>query len=240
VSSDSQTAKPGGSAAPPPSSFARVRRLGKRGAYDLPTVYAILDAATHCHVAHVVSGRPVALPTLHWRHGNRLYWHGNAGSRMLAHNARPGEVCVTATIIQGFVLARSGFNHSVNYRSAMCFGTPSEVATPKAKAAALKHFLEHWFPGRWDTLRPPTRKELAATRVFSIALTEASAKIREGGPHDPDDDVAWPTWAGVIPLVTRAEAAVAADDYAGTNAPPVLASVTASGAVLVPERTQRR
>jgi nitroimidazol reductase NimA-like FMN-containing flavoprotein (pyridoxamine 5'-phosphate oxidase superfamily) len=217
-----------------------VRRLGKRGAYDLETVHAILDAATHCHVAHVVGGRPVALPTLHWRHGNSLYWHGNAASRMLEHNADGGEVCVTATIIQGFVLARSGFNHSVNYRSAMCFGKPTEVEAPADKAAALEHFLEHWFPGRWATLRPPTRKELAATRVFWIELSEASAKIREGGPHDPAEDIAWPTWAGVLPLVTQAQPAVAADDYVGAQTAPVLASVAAPGAVHVPAQSKRR
>lgn len=239
MTSRSKLDNPDRAKTPPPSSFTRVRRLGKRGAYDIETVHAILDAATHCHVAHVVAGRPVALPTLHWRHGDRLYWHGNAASRMLSQNAKAGEVCVTATIIEGFVLARSGFNHSVNYRSAMCFGTPAEVTAPKAKASALEHFLEHWFPGRWATLRPPTRKELAATRVFSIVLSEASAKIREGGPHDPEEDVAWPTWAGVIPLATQAQAAVAADDYVGTHPPPTLASVGAPGAVLVPAPPQR-
>jgi nitroimidazol reductase NimA-like FMN-containing flavoprotein (pyridoxamine 5'-phosphate oxidase superfamily) len=211
-----------------PSAFTRVRRLGKRGAYDPATVYAILDAATHCHVAHVIDGRPVALPTLHWRHEDRLYWHGNAAGRMLRENARASEVCVTATIIEGFVLARSGFNHSVNYRSAMCFGIPSEVTVPSAKDAALRHFLEHWFPGRWATLRPPTRKELAATRVFSIPLDEASAKIREGGPHDPPDDVDWPTWAGVIPLMTRAGLAHAAADFRGKQPAPRLAGIASA------------
>jgi len=207
----------------PPSAFTRVKRLGKRGAYDLKTVFAILDAATHCHVAHVIDGRPVALPTLHWRHADRLYWHGNAASRMLGENARRSEVCVTATIIDGFVLARSGFNHSVNYRSAMCFGTPEEVADPADKNRALEHFLEHWLPGRWKTLRPATRKELAATRVFSLALDEASAKIREGGPHDPPEDVEWPTWAGVLPLAMHAGAPIPAEDFHGRQPPPRLA-----------------
>jgi len=206
----------------PRSAFTRVRRLPNRGAYDAATLYAILDAATHCHVAHVVDGRPIATPTLHWRHGDRLYWHGSAGSRMLKANAAGGAVCVTATLIDGFVLARSGFNHSINYRCAMCFGTPSEITDPEAKSAALEHFLEHWLPGRWATLRPPTRKELAATRVLSMLLDEASAKIRDGGPHDPPADVSWPTWAGVIPLTTRAGVPVAAEDYRGTLSPPRL------------------
>ena len=221
--------KPARPAAPkgPPSSFTRVRRLAKRGVYESEAIYSILDEATHCHVAHIIDGRPVAIPTLHWRHGDHLYWHGNAASRMLGTNAAGGEVCVTVTIIEGFVLARSGFNHSINYRSVMCFGAPAEVIDPKQKSVALEHFLEHWLPGRWATLRPPTRKELAATRVFSIPLSEASAKIREGGPHDPPADARWPTWAGVIPLVTRAEEPIIAEDYTGRHRAPRLAHVRA-------------
>jgi uncharacterized protein len=205
-----------------PTQFTRVRRLSKRGAYDAASIYAVLDAATHCHVAHVIDGRPVATPTLHWRHEDRLYWHGSAASRMLGANAAGGAVCVTATLIDGFVLARSGFNHSMNYRSAMCFGHPAEVTDPQAKSAVLEHFLERWFPGRWATLRPPTRKELGATRVLFMPINEASAKIREGGPHDPPDDLPWPTWAGVIPLVTEALSPVAAEDYHGTLSAPKL------------------
>lgn len=225
MSSRKPTSSTAQSPSPPPSAFTRVRRLPKRGAYDAAAIHAILDAATHCHVAHVIGGRPVAIPTLHWRHGRRLYWHGSAASRMLAANSVGDEVCVTVTIIEGFVLARSGFNHSINYRSVMCFGKPAETIDPKEKSAALEHFLEHWLPGRWSTLRPPTRKELGATRVFSIALDEASAKIREGGPHDPEADASWPTWAGVIPLVTRAGAPLIADDYTGALPAPRLASI---------------
>jgi nitroimidazol reductase NimA-like FMN-containing flavoprotein (pyridoxamine 5'-phosphate oxidase superfamily) len=210
-----------------PTTFTRVRRLSKRGAYDAATIYSILDAATHCHVAHVIDGRPVATPTLHWRHGNRLYWHGSAASRMLGANAAGGAVCVTATLIDGFVLARSGFNHSMNYRSAMCFGIPTEITDPVAKSEALQDFLEHWLPGRWATLRPPTRKELAATRVLSMPIAEASAKVREGGPHDPAADVSWPTWAGVLPLVMQAETPIPAPDYAGAFSPPRLAGLNA-------------
>ena len=225
MSSGKRKAPPSTAPKGPPSAFTRVRRLAKRGAYEAEAIYAILDKATHCHIAHVIDGRPVAIPTLHWRHGDHLYWHGNAASRMLGTNAGGGEVCVTVTIIEGFVLARSGFNHSINYRSVMCFGKPSEVTDHKQKSVALEHFLEHWLPGRWATLRPPTSKELNATRVFSIPLSEASAKIREGGPHDPPPDVGWPTWAGVIPLVTRAGEPIAADDYQLKHAPPRLSHV---------------
>jgi nitroimidazol reductase NimA-like FMN-containing flavoprotein (pyridoxamine 5'-phosphate oxidase superfamily) len=205
-----------------PRPFARVRRLKDRGAYDPETVYAIFDAATHCHIAHVIDNRPVAMPTLHWRRGDRLYWHGSTASRMINANRAGGEVCVTATLMDGFVLARCGFNHSANYRSAMCFGTPEEIDDTAAKSAALEHFMEHWFPGRWPTLRPPTRKELAATSVMSLPITEASAKLRDGGPHDAAADLAWPVWAGVVPLAVRPGAPIAAADYAGNAKAPVI------------------
>ena len=214
--------------------FTRVRRLKNRGSYDVATIHAIFDAATHCHVAHVVDGRPVATPTLHWRHEDRLYWHGSTASRMLNANRAGGEVCVTATLIDGFVMARCGFNHSVNYRSAMCFGVPEEITDAGARLAALEQFMEHWFPGRWATLRPPTRKELAAACVMSLPITEASAKVREGGPHDSSRDLAAPVWAGVIPLALRAGKPVPAEDYTGAARPPRVARLapalkTASG-----------
>lgn len=197
-----------------------MRRLGERGTYDRETIHAILDAATHCHVAHVVEGRPVATPTLHWRHEDRLYWHGSVASRMLNAHRGGGAVCVTATLIDGFVMARSGFHHSANYRSVMCFGTPEEVVDPAGKLAALERFMEHWFPGRWSTLRPPTRKELAATCVMSLPLTEASAKLRTGGPKDAAADLASPVWAGVIPLELKAGRPVPSPDFVGTAKPP--------------------
>lgn len=203
-----------------PPAFSRVRRLRDRGAYDRETIHAILDAATHCHVAHVVDGRPVATPTLHWRHEDRLYWHGSVASRMLTTHRGGGEVCVTATLIDGFVMARSGFHHSANYRSVMCFGTPEEVVDPAGKLAALEQFMEHWFPGRWASLRPPTRKELAATCVMSLPLTEASAKLRTGGPKDAVADLASPVWAGVIPLELAAGRPVPSYDFTGTAKPP--------------------
>jgi uncharacterized protein len=183
----------------PPSAFARVRRRAERGAYDRATIYAILDAAPFCHIG-VIDGRPVVIPTMHWRHGATLYWHGSSASRML--EATPGtEVCLTATIFDAFVLARSGFNHSVNYRSVMCFGRPVALADPDAKLVALEHFVERLFPGRWRTLRPPTARELKATSVLSMAIEEASAKLRTDGPHDNPEDVSWPAWAGLLPII---------------------------------------
>jgi nitroimidazol reductase NimA-like FMN-containing flavoprotein (pyridoxamine 5'-phosphate oxidase superfamily) len=202
-----------------------VQRLPDRGAYDAATIHAILDAATHCHVAHLIGDRPVATPTLHWRHEDRLYWHGSTASRMLNANRAGGEVCVTATLIDGFVLARSGFHHSVNYRSAMCFGTAEELTDPDAKNAALQHFMDHWFPGRWATLRPATRKELAATCVMSMPIREASAKIRKGGPHDAAADLASPVWAGVIPLSVRAGTPIVSSDYSGKARRPVVRNI---------------
>ena len=190
-----------GMEAKPPSPFARVRRLGKRGAYDRATIDAILDAAPCCHIGHVVGGRPVVIPTMHWRHGDTLYWHGNSTSRML--ETTPGEeVCLTATLIDAYVLARSGFNHSVNYRSVACFGRPTAIADPAAKLVALEHFVERLFPGRWATLRPPTPQEVRATSVLFMPIAEASAKLRTDGPHDNPEDLSWPVWAGLLPFTT--------------------------------------
>jgi len=183
-----------------PSAFTRVRRLAERGIYDRTVIHEILDAATNCHVAHVVAGRPVATPTLHWRIGDTVYWHGSVASRMLRANAAGGEVCLTATIFDAWVLARSAFNHTVNYRAVMCFGVPVPIDDPARKLAALEHFADHWFPGRWQRLRRTTKRELGATRVLSMAIEEASAKVRDGGPDDPARDQAWPVWAGTIPL----------------------------------------
>ncbi|MDE2575460.1 MAG: pyridoxamine 5'-phosphate oxidase family protein [Rhodospirillales bacterium] len=183
-----------------PSDFARLRRLHERGAYDAATIHAVLDAATHCHVGHVIDGRPVVIPTLHWREGDTVYWHGSAASRMLRHNAGGGEVCLTATLIDGYVLARSGFHHSVNYRSVMCFGTARLVEATEEKTAALKGFVDRLFPGRWDTLRPPTAQELKATAVLAMPIREAAAKMRSGPPGDDPEDLTWPAWAGVLPL----------------------------------------
>ena len=181
------------------SSFTRLRRMNERGHHDFATVAAILDAAPLCHVGHLVAGRPVVLPTLHWREGETVYFHGSAASRMLETGAGT-EVCLTASIMDGFVLARSGFNHSINYRSALVFGHPHALTDPVAKACALEAFMEHFFPGRWGALRPATPKELKATMILGLKITEASAKIRTGPPHDDAEDLGWPVWAGVLPV----------------------------------------
>lgn len=183
-----------------PSRFTRVRRMPKRGAYDRETIHAVLDAAPVCHVGHVIEGRPVVIPTLHWREGDTVYWHGSAASRMLRDNAGGNEVCLTASLIDGWVLARSGFHHSVNYRSVMCFGRPRRVEDRAEKLAALQGFIDRLFPGRWATLRPPTEQEIKATAVLALPLDEASAKLRAAPPGDDPADVTWPVWAGVLPL----------------------------------------
>jgi len=196
---DSKRGGRGGGGRRPSSEFTRVRRLPELGAYDAATIHAILDAAPSCVVAHVVDGRPVATPTLHWRIGERIYWHGSVASRMLRTSAAGGEVCLTVILMDGWVLARSAFNHTANYRAVMCFGRP-EVVADADKAAALRAFADHWFPGRWDALRPVNKRELGATRVLSMPLDMASAKVRTGGSGDPPRDEAWPVWAGVVPF----------------------------------------
>jgi hypothetical protein len=183
--------------------FTRLRRMGERGAHDLDAIAAILDAAPMCHVGHVVKGRPVVIPTLHWREGTSVYFHGSAASRMLETGAE-SEVCLTASIMDGWVLARSGFHHSINYRSAMVFGRPHAVSDPAEKERALTAFMEHFFPGRWAQLRPATAKELKSTMILGLPITEASAKIRTGMPKDDEADMGWPVWAGIVPLRCQA------------------------------------
>ena len=183
-----------------PSALTRVRRLPELGLYDHDAICQVLDAATHCHIGHLIGTQPVVTPTLHWRLGDRVYWHGSVASRMLKATSAQASVCLTATVIDGWVLARSAFNHTANYRSAMCFGTPELVDAPAEKARLLEALTDRLFPGRWALLRPMTRKELGATTILSLQLTETSAKVRVGPPEDPARDREWPVWAGVIPL----------------------------------------
>ena len=186
-------------AAKPPSDRTRVKRLPKRGRYDRGTIDAILDDAIVGHVAWVHEGQPFATPTAVWRQGDRLYWHGSSASRMLrSTDGQP--VCVTVTLLDGLVLARSGFNHSVNFRCVMALGTAHLVTDPDEASQALDAFVEHVYPGRAAELRPMTAKEKKATTVLWMDLTEASAKIRDDVNHDDDGDETWPTWAGVIPV----------------------------------------
>jgi hypothetical protein len=184
-----------------PTARTKVKRLPKRGQYDRETVHAVLDAAFVCHVGYAIDGQPYVTPTAHWRHGERVYWHGSSASRML-RSLKPGgvPVCLTVTHIDGLVMARSAFNHSMNYRSVMAFGTAQQVVEPEHKLQALEAFVERLFPGRWAELRPVTAQELKATTVLWLDLGEVSAKVRSGPPHDDEADLDWLCWAGVVPI----------------------------------------
>jgi nitroimidazol reductase NimA-like FMN-containing flavoprotein (pyridoxamine 5'-phosphate oxidase superfamily) len=187
-----------------PTPRTEVRRKADRAHYTRDTIDAILDTALICHVGFVDDGTPVVLPTIHARVGDTLYFHGSPASRMLRHLKTGAEVCVTVTLIDGLVLARSAFNSSMNYRSAMVFGTARLVTDRDEKLAALREVTEHVIPGRWDEVRPITDKEMKATLVVALAIDEASAKVRTGPPHDEEDDEDLPIWAGVIPVETVA------------------------------------
>lgn len=191
---------------PPPTDFVRARRMHERGRYDHETIHAILDAAPMCHVGHLIGDRPVVIPTFHWRIGGTVYWHGSSASRMLRANAKGGQACLTVSILDGYVLARSGYHHSVNYRSAMCFGTPRQVTDPAEKMAALKAFMDRLVPGRWEGLRPVNDLEMKATSVLAMDIEEASAKVRAAPPGDDPGDETWPIWGGVLPVHTVAGA----------------------------------
>lgn len=184
-----------------PTDRVRLRRKPERGHYDRATIDAIIDGAIVGHVGYVEDGQPYVIPTAIWRQGDRLYWHGSAASRMLRATAG-ARVCITVSRIDALVLARSGFDHSVDYHSAVILGTAHLVDDEAEKLAALEAFVERLYPGRWATLRPARPKELKATTVLWTELTEASAKIRDIGAHDEPGDETWPTWAGTIPLTT--------------------------------------
>jgi nitroimidazol reductase NimA-like FMN-containing flavoprotein (pyridoxamine 5'-phosphate oxidase superfamily) len=176
----------------------KVRRLPERASYDPAVVHAILDEGFVCHVGFVVDGQPYVVPTGYARDGETLYLHGSTGSRL---GLRPGmQVCVTVTLLDGLVLARSAFHHSMNYRSVTVLGRTRPVTDPQAKEAALRAFVEHVVPGRSDEVRGGDRKELAATVVLALPLEEVSAKVRSGPPKDEEEDYALPMWAGVLPL----------------------------------------
>ncbi|MFD8937401.1 pyridoxamine 5'-phosphate oxidase family protein [Streptomyces sp. NPDC059578] len=202
-------------------------RSRERAAYDRATVHAILDAAYVCHLGFVRDGTPVVLPTLYGRVGERLYVHGSAGSRplRLAGDADPGlAVCLTVTHVDGLVLARSAFHHSINYRSVVVQGTARTVTDPDEKRTALDALVDHVVPERSRDSRPANARELAATAVLRLDLDEVSAKIRTGGPNDDPEDLPLPHWAGVVPVRQTYGSLVPADDLApGTAVPPYLA-----------------
>ncbi|MBB4920077.1 pyridoxamine 5'-phosphate oxidase family protein [Streptosporangium saharense] len=175
----------------------RLTRSKERGRTSREDLYAVLDAGLVCHLGVVVDGAPRVIPTGYGRIGDTLYLHGSTGSLSLRG---PGEVCVTVTHVDGVVLARSVFHHSMNYRSAMVYGRPRLVRDEEERLAGLRAITEQLAPGQWDATRPPTRKELAATAVVAISLDEASVKVRQGPPSDDPEDYATPIWAGVLPL----------------------------------------
>lgn len=215
-----------------PTERSRVKRLPKRGAYDHETVHAVLDAGIIGHVGYAIDGQPFVTPTAYWRDGGRLYWHGSSASRMLRHLAGGMPACLAVSHLDGLVLARSGFHHSLNYRSMMAFGTARLVADPAEKAAALDAFVDRLYPGRRPEIRPPTGQELKATTVIVMPIEEASAKIRSGGPGDDEADYALPVWAGVIPVRQAIGAAIPdARLMPGTMRPPHLEAF-ADGAAL--------
>jgi nitroimidazol reductase NimA-like FMN-containing flavoprotein (pyridoxamine 5'-phosphate oxidase superfamily) len=181
----------------------KLRRLPQRGSYERQAVYDILDEGFVCHVGFVADGQPFVIPTAYGRDGDELYVHGARASRMLKALRDGAEVCVTVTLVDGLVLARSAFHHSVNYRSVVVFGRARLVESPEEKMRALLAFTEHVVPGRWDEVREPSRQELDATLVLALPLTEASAKVRTGPPVDDEEDYALPVWAGVLPLGIR-------------------------------------
>jgi nitroimidazol reductase NimA-like FMN-containing flavoprotein (pyridoxamine 5'-phosphate oxidase superfamily) len=178
----------------------RLHRRPGRGSYDRAVIDAILDEALVCHVGFVHEGQPYVVPTTYARVGEALYVHGAAASRML-RNLRDGiPVCVTVTLLDGLVLARSAFHHSMNYRSVVILGVATEVTDEPERLHALEAVVEHMYPGRWREVRPPSPQELRATMVLRLPIVEASAKIRTGGPLDDPEDLAWPCWAGHIPV----------------------------------------
>ena len=204
---------------PAPSPRTRVRRLPERAHYDADSIAAIVDAAMLCTVAFQLDGAVHAIPTIHWREGGHLYLHGAKASRMLKALTE-GEACVTIALADGLVLARSAMHHSMNYRSVVVYGRFEAVTEPAHKLASLRAFIDGLYPGRWDTLRPITEKELNATSVLRIALDEASAKVRDWGVKDDEQDLDWPVWAGVIPLRTLAGEPVTEPDSVARSVPP--------------------
>jgi len=196
-------------AEPSPTPRTRVRRLPQRAAYDEATIHAILDNGLVCHIGFVHEGQPFVLPTTYARLGDALVLHGSAASRML-RGLRDGiPICVTVTLLDGLVLARSAFHHSMNYRSVVILGVATEVTDDAERLHALEAIVEHVNPGRWAEVRPPNERELKATMVLRLPIAEASAKVRTGPPLDDTEDLGWPCWAGEVPLRLVALAPIA-------------------------------
>jgi nitroimidazol reductase NimA-like FMN-containing flavoprotein (pyridoxamine 5'-phosphate oxidase superfamily) len=203
-----------------PTDRTKLRRLPARGSYERTEIEQIIDESLTCHVGFAVDGRPWVVPTIHARVGNQLYLHGAPANHMLSTLAGGIETCVTLTLIDGLVLARSAFHHSMNYRSVMIFGTAIRVDDAAEKADALYALVEHVVPGRMRDARPPSDSELRKTQVLRLPISEASAKVRTGGPIDDDEDLELPIYAGVVPItptygapIPEPEITLAAPDY---------------------------
>jgi nitroimidazol reductase NimA-like FMN-containing flavoprotein (pyridoxamine 5'-phosphate oxidase superfamily) len=183
-----------------PTERSRVKRLHERGKYDEASVFAVLDAGFIAHIGYVIDGQPYVTPTAYWRRGRQLYWHGSSASRMLRAQKAEIPVCVTVSLLDGLVMARSGFHHSINYRAAMAFGRARLIDDAKEKEAELDYFIERVTPGRLATLRPVDQQELKGTTLIAMEIEEASVKTRSGPPKDDEVDYALDIWAGVVPI----------------------------------------
>jgi nitroimidazol reductase NimA-like FMN-containing flavoprotein (pyridoxamine 5'-phosphate oxidase superfamily) len=200
-----------------PTQQTTVKRHPERGAYDRATIDAILDEGLICHLGFVSRGRPFVIPTIHARDGDTLYIHGSPGSRMLRAAKDGIDICVTVTLLDGLVLARSVYNHSMNYRSVVVLGRARELSDRDEKIRAMHRVVEHVVPGRWDDARQPSEAEIKGTTILALPLDEASAKIRTGPPTDDEADLELPVWAGTIPLMIQPAEPVPA---AGVSGPP--------------------
>ena len=189
----------------------KIKRVPKRGHYDVKTINGILDSAMHCHVGFVYEGYPVVIPTAFGRKENTIYIHGSTASRMMKSLADGIEVCLTVTKLNGIVLAKSAFHHSMNYESVVIFGKAKKIESGHEKLEALKAFSDHLIPGRWEEVRLPNEKEMKATMVLKLEVDDSSAKIRTGGPVEDKADEQLPIWSGVLPIQTHYEQPVPAE-----------------------------
>jgi uncharacterized protein len=207
-----------------PSRLARVRRKPERARYDMAAVHAVLDATPFCHVATVRHGRPVVLPMAHARLGDTLVLHGSVAAGLFRDMRRASPVCVTATLLDGLVFARSARNHSMNYRSVTIHGNAAPVTEPDEMIGAMRALIEHVAPGRWDRVRQPAPDELGDTGLWRVAIEDASVKARSGSTIDPESDLGWPVWAGHVPASLAFGRPVPADDLPDCVEPAAEAS----------------
>jgi uncharacterized protein len=215
----------------------RFKRLRERGSHGREDVHRILDEAPLCHVGYIIDGNPYVTPTVHWRTGERLYWHGSGASRFL-RNAVGTQVCITCSFMDGWVLSRSAFFHSARFRSAMVFGKAKMVEGDEEKLKALHNFIENLFPGRWDALRPMKLEELKQTTILYVDIDEATAKVRVGYPNDPED-AGHPVWAGAVPIVQNIGTPENAPNLMpGIDLPDYVSALLRSGKLRTPYRPE--